>query len=107
MVRKFKTKKNTLVIIPDGGIRPFYTATEYNKLKKKFSSKLNDIQFCQYNPFVGIIPLELSDLYPAAHYVSSEIEKNPEDFPEFVKTMNIFLRNNKFRKIYYRLMKKH
>jgi len=60
MVRRYKTDKRTLVIIPDGGIRPFYLSEEYNKLKKKFAGKIDDIQFCQYNPFLGIIPLELS-----------------------------------------------
>lgn len=100
LVRKFKTKKKTLVIIPDGSIRPFYTSTEYNNLKKKFDSKLDDVQFCQYNQYLGIIPLELSDIYPAAHYVISKTDFNQNEFPEFTKTWNIFLKNNKFKKIY-------
>jgi len=100
LVRKFKTKKKTLVIIPDGSIRPFYTSTEYNNLKKKFASKLDDIQFCQYNPYLGIIPLELSDIYPAAHYVISNTDFNQNEFPEFTKTWSMFLKNNKFKKIY-------
>ena len=100
LVRKFKTKKKTLVIIPDGGIRPFYTSAEYNNLKKKFASKLDDIQFCQYNQYLGIIPLELSDIYPAAHYVISDIDFNQNEFPEFTKTWSMFLKNNKFKKIY-------
>src|SRR5574338_1132053 len=40
LVRKFRTKKKTLVIIPDGSIRPFYTSSEYNNLKNKFSANL-------------------------------------------------------------------
>ena len=100
LVRKFKTKKRTLVIIPDGGVRPFYTSTEYNNLKKKFASKLDDIQFCQYNPYLGIIPLELSDIYPAAHYVISDTDYNQDEFPEFTKTWSSFLKNNKFKKVY-------
>jgi 7-cyano-7-deazaguanine tRNA-ribosyltransferase len=100
LVRKFKTKKKTLVIIPDGSIRPFYTSAEYNSLKKKFDSKLDDIQFCQYNQYLGIIPLELSDIYPAAHYVISDTDFNQNEFPEFTKTWSIFLKNNKFKKIY-------
>jgi 7-cyano-7-deazaguanine tRNA-ribosyltransferase len=100
LVRKFRTKKKTLVIIPDGSIRPFYTSSEYNSLKKKFASKLDDTQFCQYNPYLGIIPLELSDIYPAAHYVISDTEYNQDEFPEFAKTWSIFLKNNKFKNIY-------
>ena len=100
IVRKFKTKKKILVIIPDGGIKPFYTSTEYINLKKKFSSKLDEIQFCQFNPYLGIIPLELSDIYPAAHYLVSDVNFNQDEFPEFTKTWNIFLKHNKFKYIY-------
>ena len=100
MVRRFKTKKRTLVIVPDGGVRPFYLSAEYNKLKKKFAAKIADIQFCQYNPFLGIIPLELSDIYPAAHYLVSNTISIKEDFSEFMETLKIFLKNNTFRTIY-------
>jgi 7-cyano-7-deazaguanine tRNA-ribosyltransferase len=100
MVRKFKTNKNTLVIVPDGGIRPFYLSNEYGKLKRRFASEIDSVQFCQYNPFLGIIPLELSDIYPAAHYLSSNFTYNEAEFPEFLKTWNIFLKKNKFKKIY-------
>ena len=100
LVRKFKTKKKTLVIIPDGSIRPFYTSAEYNNLKKKFDSKLDDVQFCQFNQYLGIIPLELSDIYPAAHYFISDTDYNQNEFPEFTKTWSMFLKNNKFKKIY-------
>ena len=100
LVRKFKTKKKILVVVQDGGIKPFYTSSEYNNLKKKFSSKLDDIQFCQYNSYIGIIPLELSDIYPAAHYLVSDTDINQNEFPEFTKTWNMFLKHNKFKYIY-------
>src|SRR5207245_1519583 len=100
MVRRFKTNKRTLVIIPDGSVRPFYLSGEYNELKKKFAAKIDDIQFCQYNPFLGIIPLELSDIYPAAHYLVSNTISIKEDFSEFMETWKIFLKNNTFRTIY-------
>ncbi|TLY08486.1 MAG: tRNA guanosine(15) transglycosylase TgtA [Thaumarchaeota archaeon] len=100
MVRKFKTDKHTLVIIPDGGVRPFYLSGEYNELKKKFAAKIDDIQFCQYSQYLGIIPLELSDIYPAAHYLVSDVVLNKEEFPEFTKTWKIFLKNNRFKTIY-------
>jgi len=69
-------------------------------LKKKFAAKIADIQFCQYNPFLGIIPLELSDIYPAAHYLVSNTISIKEDFSEFMETWKIFLKNNTFRTIY-------
>jgi 7-cyano-7-deazaguanine tRNA-ribosyltransferase len=100
MVRKFRTDKNTLVIVSDGGIRPFYLSNEYAKLKRKFGPKIDLVQFCQYNPFLGIIPLELSDMYPAAHYLTSNSVYHNNDFPEFLKTWITFIKTNKFKKIY-------
>ncbi|HJT10857.1 MAG TPA: tRNA guanosine(15) transglycosylase TgtA [Candidatus Nitrosotalea sp.] len=100
MVRKFKTPKKNLVVVPDGAMKPFYLSTEYNKLKKKFAKIFNDTQFCQYNPYLGIIPLELSDVYPAAHYVMSDSQRDQDDFTEFVTTWNIFLKQNKFKTIH-------
>ena len=100
MVCKFKSGKKNLVIFPDGGMRPFYLSSDYNKLKKKFANISNDTQFCQYNPYLGIIPLELSDIYPAAHYVMSNFQYDKEDFTEFVTTWNLFLKQNKFKTIH-------
>ena len=100
MVRKFRTSKKNLVIVPEGTMRPFYLSREYGKLKKRFASIVDDTQFCQYNPYLGIIPLELSDIYPAAHYVMSDSQHNKEEFSEFAKTWNIFLKQNKFKTIH-------
>ena len=99
-IRNFKSNKDTIVIIPDGTMRPFYLSEEYNKLRKKFSKNHEDIQFCQFNPFLGLIPLEISDMYPAAHYVMSRISYNEEEFPEFAKTWKKFFINNKFKTAY-------
>src|SRR5438445_254189 len=79
-VRKFKSQKDTVLIIPDGIMRPFYLSEEYNVLRKKFDKKYGDVQFCQFNPFLGIIPLEISDLYPAAHYVMPRISYSDDEF---------------------------
>ncbi|MDE1862133.1 MAG: tRNA guanosine(15) transglycosylase TgtA [Thaumarchaeota archaeon] len=100
MVRKFRTAKKSLVIIPDWGTKPFYLSPEYRRLRRRFAASLDDVQFCQYNPYLGLIPLELSDVYPASHYVMSDSKGNPEDFAEFARTLAIFLRNNKFKAIH-------
>jgi 7-cyano-7-deazaguanine tRNA-ribosyltransferase len=99
-VRKFRSKKDILVIIPDGTVRPFYLSKEYNELKKRFEKTFERIQFCQFNPFLGIIPLEISDMYPASHYVMPRIRFNPDEFSEFTKTWNAFFVNNNFKTIY-------
>ena len=66
-------------------------------MKKKYK---DNVQFCQFNPYLGLIPLEISDLYPAAHYVMSENKAKPEEFTEFAKTWKAFFQNNKFDKIH-------
>ena len=100
IVRKFKSKKEIAVIISDGTTRPFYLSREYNELKRKFIKRLSQVQFCQFNPFLGLIPLEISDLYPAAQYVMSRMEFSPADFPEFMRTWKEFFSKNNFKTIY-------
>jgi 7-cyano-7-deazaguanine tRNA-ribosyltransferase len=99
-VRKFRTKKKTIVISPDISRKPYYLSSEYSTLRKKFANP-ESIQFCQYNPFLGIIPLEISDIFPSSHYVTSRIQYNPKDFPVFSKTWKIFFEKNNFTTLYY------
>lgn len=100
LIRRFKTRKDTLVIIPDGTTRPFYLSSEYSRLRKKFIKNNEEIQFCQFNPFLGIIPLEISDIYPASHYVMPRSQYNDNEFPEFIKTWKMFFANNNFKTVY-------
>jgi len=100
MVRRFRTKKKILVIIGDSFRKPFYLSSEYSLAKKKFS-KPASIQFCQYSPFLGLIPLEISDIFPASHNVIARLDFSPIDFPIFAKTWKIFFENNHFTEIYY------
>jgi 7-cyano-7-deazaguanine tRNA-ribosyltransferase len=99
-VRKFRSKKKILVITKDISRKPFYLSSEYSNLRKKFANP-ETIQFCQYSPFLGVIPLEISDIFPSAHYVSTRVEQNPDDFPTFLKTWKIFLEKNNFNTLYY------
>lgn len=98
IVRRFRTKKKTLVITSEPSIKPAYLSREYSILKKKFDS--NSVQFCYYSPFLGIIPFEVSDIYPAAHYVMARLNFTPEEFPIFAKTWNVFFAKNAFATIH-------
>ena len=98
IVRKFRTKKKTLVISSEPTIKPAYLSQEYAKLKKKFEHE--SVQFCYYNPFLGIIPFEISDIYPASHYVLTRTEFRPEDFHIFEKTWCVFFAKNRFTTIH-------
>ncbi len=98
-VQKFKTRKKIVVVTKNTITRPAYLTNEYSMLKEKFSNA-ESIQFCYYNPFLGIIPLELSDMYPASHYEMSRFNFMPEDFPAFAQTWNTFFSRNKFDILY-------
>ena len=101
MVTKFKTNKKIIVMIKDFGIKPMYLSAEQKSIEKKFEDS-NKIQFCRYNPFLGIIPLEISDIYPAAHYDSPNLVYTPKQFLIFAKTWDMFFKKNKFTTIYTR-----
>lgn len=98
-VRRFRTKKKTVMVLPEPSIKPAYLSWEYKVRSKKYDE--NTIQFCCYNPFLGIIPIEVSDIYPASHYVMANTPKDPKEFTLFGTTWNIFFKNNQFGQIYY------
>jgi 7-cyano-7-deazaguanine tRNA-ribosyltransferase len=94
----FRTDKKKIVLFPDTEVSPFYCSQEYFKLSKKFS----DYQICAYNPFIGIIPIEISDIYPVAHNVISKKKFNcnsSKDYPTFVSSLQEFLSCNFFDEI--------
>lgn len=99
MISHFDTrKKGNLIIFPEGHIAPFYTSQAFHKLASKFP---ND-QICTYNPYIGIVPAEVSDIFPAAHKVVAK-GKTPmysaEDFPTFVESFTKFLQSNDFKNV--------
>ena len=94
-IQKFKTRKKIMVLTKNTITKPAYLTAEYSILKERFNDS-ESIQFCYYNPFLGIIPLELSDLYPASHYEMPRLNFRPEDFPTFAHTWKVFFTNNKF-----------
>ena len=94
-IQKFKTRKKIMVLTKNTITKPAYLTAEYSILKERFNDS-ESIQFCYFNPFLGIIPLELSDLYPASHYEMPRLNFRPEDFPTFAHTWKVFFTNNKF-----------
>jgi 7-cyano-7-deazaguanine tRNA-ribosyltransferase len=100
IVSKFASLKNKkkLVLYPDSDIHPFYSTRVFLQLAKKFP----DSQICTYNPFLGIIPSEISDIFPAAHNLSckkSANHNNPKNYPSFIESLDRFIVNNNFEEI--------
>ena len=100
IVREFKSKKNKLAITKEYSTKPGYLAHQYLALKKKFKD-FDSIQVCQYNPQLGLIPIEISDIFPAAHHETSRLDFEAKEFPTFEKTWNDFFSNNDFSEIIY------
>ncbi len=100
IVRKFKSKKKKLIITRESSSKPGYLSNQYLGLKRKFK-KFDSFQVCQYNPILGLIPIEISDIFPAAHHETARIDFQPKEFPIFEQTWNEFFANNKFSEIHY------
>jgi 7-cyano-7-deazaguanine tRNA-ribosyltransferase len=98
-VKKFRTKKKIVVITKDPTVKPVFSSYQYKNLRRKFKEP-DLIQFCNYNPFLGIIPIEISDVFPASHYVMTRREFEPEKFPTFLKIWSDFFSKNKFDFVY-------
>jgi len=100
IVRNFKSKKRSLIITKESSTKPAYLSQQYYSLKKKFKEQ-ESIQVCQYNPHLGLIPLEISDIFPAAHHETARLNFDPKEFSEFNITWNKFFENNNFEEIYF------
>ena len=100
IVRRFKSKKNSIIIIKEPYIKPGYLSQDYFALKQKFKN-IDSIQVCYYNPQLGLIPNEISDIFPAAHHETARVIFNSQEFSEFKTTWIKFFENNKFSEIYF------
>lgn len=99
MVRRFHTKKTKLILVPESGSKPAYLSRRYAQLGRK--KDFDKYQVCEYSPHLGLVPVELSDLFPAAHSVAARTGAGPQEFAEFAKTWGAFFANNSFAEVYY------
>ena len=97
-----RRRKDGLIITAESATKPGYLSPQYRELRKRFGDGLGGMQVCQYSPHLGLIPIELSDVYPAAHHETARVRFDPKDFPVFAETWRIFFRNNcRFSTVYY------
>lgn len=100
MAADFKSinTKQKLVLYPDLDIHPFYTSPQYLQI----INKLPDAQVCTYNRFLGVIPAEISDIFPASHNLSVKNDAltiRVEDYPTFRMSLKKFLTANNFNEV--------
>jgi 7-cyano-7-deazaguanine tRNA-ribosyltransferase len=85
-VATFKSSKKKLILCPEDELHPFYSTRSYKDIVKK----LPDAQVCSYSPFLGIIPAEISDIFPASHNLAPRSGYRPEDYPTFIESLKEF-----------------
>jgi 7-cyano-7-deazaguanine tRNA-ribosyltransferase len=101
MVSGFKSTKSDggqgkLILHPESSVHPFYATRDFKKLAKKFP----EAQICTYNRFLGIIPSEISDIFPAAHNLSAKLTTyQANNYNTFVESLKEFLTTNEFEEI--------
>jgi 7-cyano-7-deazaguanine tRNA-ribosyltransferase len=95
MASVFKSGKKKLVLFPEGEVHPFYSTRGFKELAKKFPGA----QIATYNPFLGVIPAEISDVFPASHNLTSRLVRKIEDYPSFTESLDAFLANNNFDEV--------
>ena len=93
-------KKKKLLITNESSTKPGYLSHQFVNLSKKLKD-FDEVQICQYNPQLGLIPIEISDVFPAAHHETSRMNFDPKEFTEFEKTWKAFFENNQFSEIRY------
>jgi 7-cyano-7-deazaguanine tRNA-ribosyltransferase len=85
-VSAFRSRRSRLVLCPEGQVNPFYSTKIYREVVKRFP----DAQVCSYSPFLGIIPAEISDVFPASHNLAARLDHRAEDYPTFVESLKEF-----------------
>jgi 7-cyano-7-deazaguanine tRNA-ribosyltransferase len=101
MVSKFRFREKNcgyrrLILHPESHVHPFYMTQDFKKLAKKFP----EAQICTYNQFLGIIPVEISDIFPAAHNLAAKLATyQTNDYPSFVDSFKEFLKKNEFDEV--------
>ncbi|MEM0030103.1 MAG: tRNA guanosine(15) transglycosylase TgtA [Candidatus Nitrosocaldus sp.] len=107
-------KKSMLVLLMEQEEYPFYISSRYKMIKDAInaiqgdgSDDINskgkiigdDVQIAYYSPFLGIVPEEVSDVYPASHLVGIRYGVSYDDFPTMLNAIIHFIKSNTFKKV--------
>lgn len=95
MVLRTSTDRDTLLLLQEPDEHPLYTSQQYGKLRKE----LHGVQIAYYSPFLGIVPEEVSDIFPAAHHVNARSKHKADDYPTFLDALTSYIRKNSFKRV--------
>ncbi|MEM2856991.1 MAG: tRNA guanosine(15) transglycosylase TgtA [Candidatus Nitrosocaldaceae archaeon] len=103
-----RSDKSMLVLLMKPEEHPFYTSSKYKMIKDAIKGGSDDInskgkiidyiQIAYYSPFLGVVPEEVSDVYPASHIVSIRSVKY-DDFPTMLDSIIHFIKSNRFKRV--------
>ncbi len=97
MVRSFYTKRTKLCLTAAPPANPAYLDHGIVSLQRRVGK---DVQVCTIDPYLGIIPLELGDIYPAAHNMAAR-NTEPGIAAPTLETLEHLIANNSFAEIIY------
>lgn len=89
--------KDTLVLLQEPAEHPFYTSNMYNQMMKALCDQ--NVQLAYYSPFLGVVPEEISDIFPAAHHVSARRKFDANEFPTFGYALTSYIKKNGFKRV--------
>ena len=93
-VKNTRSNKSLLLLLPEPDEHPLYS--QYTELRKLIH---NDVQFAYYSPFLGIVPEEISDVFPAAHHVANRTKPNFAEFETFGTALRSYIEMNEFNQV--------
>jgi 7-cyano-7-deazaguanine tRNA-ribosyltransferase len=97
VLQNITVHKDTLVLVPEADEHPFYTSGRYDQLRKVLPD--SNVQLAYYSPFLGIVPEEISDIFPAAHHVSARTRFDANEFPTFNDAITSYIKKNNFKRV--------
>jgi len=97
VLQNITVHKGTLVLLQEPDEHPLYVSNQYNQIRKTLNGY--DVQLAYYSPFLGIVPEEVSDIFPAAHHVSTRTKFDPNDFPTFSDALISYIKKNCFKRV--------
>lgn len=102
-----RSGKSVLVLLKESEEHPFYTSSKYKRINDAINvggsgivvDSSVDVQMAYYSPFLGIVPVEVSDVYPASHLVSVRSGLSYDDFPTMLDAIVQFIMSNRFKSV--------
>ncbi|MCS7142081.1 MAG: tRNA guanosine(15) transglycosylase TgtA [Candidatus Nitrosocaldus sp.] len=107
-----RSDRKMLLLLKEPEEHPFYTSSKYRSVRAAIDTMTGDdntsshgrdnagsVQIAYYSPFLGVVPEELSDLYPASHTVRVRHGLVYDEFPTMLEAIVQFVRSNGFSKV--------